>query len=158
MMKKILVMIIIIILFMKVYAENKPIQIALFTPLQIFPEEVSITGVRWNVLYGKNSSVTGLDFGLVNRTTEKKSVGVQIGILGFADRGWTGWQSNFVNVTRNEFKGVQFGFLNYAEDANGLMVGIINYARRLYGLQIGLFNLIEAGGVAPVLPIVNWSF
>jgi len=157
-MKKIYVMLVIIILSIKVYAEDKPIQIALFTPLQIFSEEVDIKGVRWNVLYGKNSSVTGLDFGLVNRTTEKMSVGVQIGIMGFADRGWTGLQSNFVNVTRNEFKGLQFGFLNYAEDANGVMIGIINYARRLYGLQIGLFNLIEAGGVAPVLPIVNWAF
>lgn len=157
-MKNKLVMIVILFISMKVYAENKPIQIALFTPLQIFSEDVSITGVRWNVLYGKNSSVTGLDFGLVNRTTEKMSVGVQFGIMGFADRGWTGWQNNFANVTRNEFKGVQLGFLNYAEDANGVMIGIINYARRLYGLQIGLFNLIEAGGVAPVLPIVNWSF
>jgi len=157
-MKTKLVILVIIFLSVKVYAENKPIQIALFTPLQIFSEDVSITGVRWNVLYGKNSSVTGLDFGLVNRTTEKMSTGVQVGILGFADRGWTGLQSNFVNVTRNEFKGVQFGFLNYTEDANGLMIGIINYARRLYGIQIGLFNLIEAGGVAPVLPIVNWAF
>jgi hypothetical protein len=157
-MRKKLFMMVLIVFSMKVYAENKPIQIALFTPLQIFPEETSITGVRWNVLYGKNSSVTGLDFGLVNRTTEKMSVGVQFGIMGFADRGWTGLQGNFVNVTRNEFKGIQFGFLNYAEDANGVMIGIINYARRLYGLQIGLFNLIEAGGVAPVMPIVNWAF
>jgi hypothetical protein len=147
-----------IVLSAEINAGDKPIQIALFTPLQIFSEEVDIKGVRWNVFYGKNSSVTGLDFGLVNRTTEKMSIGVQFGIMGFADRGWTGWQSNFVNVTRNEFKGVQFGFLNYAEDANGLMFGVINYARRLYGIQIGLFNLIEAGGVAPVLPIVNWAF
>jgi hypothetical protein len=157
MLKKLIIMII-ILLSVQVYAQNKPIQIALFAPIQIFSEEYAITGVRWNILYGKNSSVTGLDFGLINRTTEKKSVGVQFGIMGFADRGWTGLQSNFVNVTRNEFKGVQFGFLNYAEDANGLMIGVINYARRLYGLQIGLFNLIEQGGVAPVLPIVNWAF
>ena len=157
-MIRILLIMIFVLPSLMVHAENKPIQVALFTPLQIFSEDVSITGVRWNVLYGKNSSVTGLDFGLVNRTTEKMSVGVQFGIMGFADRGWIGLQSNFVNVTRNEFKGVQFGFLNYAEDANGLMIGIINYARRLYGIQIGLFNLIEAGGVAPVLPIVNWAF
>jgi hypothetical protein len=157
MLKK-LILILIILLSFKVYAGDKPIQIALFSPLQIFSEEVAITGVRWNVLYGKNISVTGLDFGLINRTTEKMSYGVQFGIVGFPDRGWTGWQSNFVNVTRNEFNGFQFGFLNYAEDANGLMIGVINYARRLYGIQIGLFNLIEAGGVAPVMPIVNWAF
>jgi hypothetical protein len=87
------VILVIIFISVKVYAGDKPVQIALFTPLQIFPEENSITGIRWNVLYGKNISVTGLDFGLVNRTTEKMSYGVQFGILAFADRGWTGWQS-----------------------------------------------------------------
>ena len=157
MLKK-LIIIIIVLLSVQVYAQKKPIQITLFAPIQIFSEDYAITGVRWNILYGKNSSVTGLDFGLINRTTEKKSVGVQFGILGVSDRGWTGLQSNTVNVTHNEFKGVQFGLLNYVEDANGVMIGVINYARRLYGLQIGLFNLIEQGGVAPVLPIVNWAF
>jgi len=157
-MKTKIVIIAIIMLSIRVYAENKPIQIALFSPLQIFSEEVSIKGVRLNLLYGKNVGLHGLDFGLVNHTTEEMSIGVQFGIMGFADRGWTGLQNNFVNVTRNEFKGVQIGFLNYVEDANGLMIGIINYARRMKGIQIGLFNLIEAGGVAPVLPIVNWAF
>ena len=126
--------------------------------MQIFSEEVSITGVRLNILYGNNSSVTGLDFGLVNRTSEKMSYGVQFGVLGIADRGFTGWQYNSVNVCHIEFKGFQLGLVNYVEDANGFMLGVVNYARRLHGLQIGLFNLIEAGGVAPVLPIVNWAF
>jgi len=57
-----------------------------------------------------------------------------------------------------EFDGFRLDLVNYAEDANGFMLGVVNYARRFKGLQIGLFNLIEAGGVAPVLPIVNWAF
>jgi len=47
-------------LAVNVYSQNKPIEIALFSPLQIFSEEVSITGVRLNILYGNNSSITGL--------------------------------------------------------------------------------------------------
>jgi len=140
------------------FADDKIVQIALFNPVQIFPVENSITGVRLNLLYGNNASVTGLDLGLVNRTSEKQSVGVQWGILGLADRGFVGFQANSVNVTHYEFKGVQFGFVNVAEDANGLMIGIVNFAKRMYGIQIGIFNLIGEGGVAPVLPIVNWAF
>ena len=150
----------IIILFIStiVHANDKPIQIALFSPLQIFAEEYDITGVRLNLLYGNNSSVTGLDVGLANRTSEKMSYGVQFGVLGIAERGFTGWQYNTVNVCHMEFSGFQLGLVNYVDDANGFMLGVVNYARRLKGLQIGLFNLIEAGGVAPVLPIVNWAF
>ncbi len=141
-----------------IFADDKIVQLALFNPVQIFPEENSITGVRLNLLYGNNASVTGLDFGLVNRTSEKQSVGIQWGILGLADRGFIGLQANSVNVTHYEFKGVQFGFVNVAENANGLMIGIVNFAKRMYGIQIGIFNLIGEGGVAPVLPIVNWAF
>jgi len=139
-------------------SDDKIIQLALFNPVQIYPEEESITGVRLNLLYGKNESVTGFDLGIVNRTAGKQSVGVQWGILGLADRGFVGFQANSVNVTHYEFKGVQFGFVNVAEDANGLMIGVVNFAKRMYGIQIGIFNLIGEGGVAPVLPIVNWSF
>jgi len=140
------------------FADDKIIQLALFNPVQIFHEENSITGVRLNLLYGSNASVTGLGVGVVNRTTEKKSFGVQWGILGLADRGFVGFQGNGVNVTHYEFKGVQFGFVNVAENANGLMIGVVNFAKRMYGIQIGIFNLIGEGGVAPVLPIVNWAF
>jgi hypothetical protein len=153
-----LVLMIIFGLAINVYAQDKPIQIALFSPLQIFAEEYDITGVRLNLLYGKNSSVTGLDVGLANRTSEKMSYGVQFGVLGIAERGFTGWQYNTVNVCHKEFSGFQLGLVNFVEDGNGFMLGVVNYARRLKGLQIGLFNLIEAGGVAPVLPIVNWAF
>ena len=139
-------------------SDDKIVQLALFNPVQIFPEEDSITGVRLNLLYGNNAGVTGLDLGLVNRTIEKKAVGVQWGVLGLADRGFTGFQANSVNVVHNEFKGVQFGFVNVTEEANGLMIGVLNFARRMYGIQIGIFNLIGEGGAAPVLPIVNWSF
>jgi transcriptional regulator of nitric oxide reductase len=39
-------------------AQNKPIQLALVTPIQIFPEDTPIGGVRLNLLYGRNVSVT----------------------------------------------------------------------------------------------------
>ena len=139
-------------------ADDKAIQIALFNPIQIFPAETAISGVRLNLLYGSNAAVTGVDFGMVNRTTEKQSVGVQWGILGISERGFKGFQANAVNIAYDDFIGFQFGFVNAVEDGNGLMIGVINFAKRMYGLQIGIFNLIGEGGAAAVLPIVNWSF
>ena len=139
-------------------ADDKPVQIALFNPVQIFPSETAITGVRLNLLYGSNAAVNGLDIGIVNRTTENQSVGVQWGILGISERGFKGFQANSVNITYDDFIGLQIGFVNAVEDGNGLMIGVINFAKRMYGVQIGIFNLIGEGGAAAVLPIVNWSF
>jgi len=55
-----------------VIAQEKPVQLSLVTPIQIVPEDQSLKGFRFNLLYGKNASVSGLDIGLVNRTTEKQ--------------------------------------------------------------------------------------
>jgi hypothetical protein len=139
-------------------AQESPIQLALFTPVQIFPENYAIKGIRFNLLYGRNTTVTGVDLGLVNHTTIGVTKGVQWGLVGLADADFTGWQDNFVNVVNNDFEGFQWGFVNYANHANGFQLGFVNYAVTLHGLQIGLVNIIKQGGQFPVFPIVNWSF
>jgi hypothetical protein len=127
-----------------VLAESKPIQLAFFTPVQIFPENDTISGVRINLLYGRNASVTGLDLGLVNHTTAGLSKGIQYGAVVLADSDFIGIQFSWVNVTRGNFEGFQIGFINFAKTMNGL--------------QFGLVNIISQGGAFPVFPIVNWSF
>ena len=47
----------------KTFAQEKPVQLSLFNPIQLYGENTSIVGIRINILYGKNSSVTGLDLG-----------------------------------------------------------------------------------------------
>lgn len=69
------VLVIAVLMAAPAFAQNKPVQLALVTPIQIFPEDNSITGVRLNLLYGRNASVTGLDLGLVNHTTTDLSKG-----------------------------------------------------------------------------------
>ncbi|MFH1957156.1 MAG: hypothetical protein ABIJ15_01595 [bacterium] len=124
-------------------AETRPVQLALIDPVQIFNADTSISGVRLNLLYGRNDSVTGLDLGLV----------------GVADSDFTGWQYNFVgNITKGNFSGLQMGFVNYANSAKGLQLGVVNYAVSLKGLQIGVINIIVQGGMFPVFPFVNWAF
>jgi hypothetical protein len=153
-----LMALIIVIMSAPLPAQDRPVQVSLFTPVQIFPEDVGITGVRLNLLYGRNISVIGLDLGLVNHTTAGKSKGVQWGLVSLTDSDFLGWQNNSVNVTRGNFEGFQWGLVNYANFANGFQLGFVNYANSMKGLQIGLVNIIKQGGQFPVFPIVNWSF
>jgi hypothetical protein len=139
-------------------AQSKPVQLALFNPIQIHPETSSISGIRLSLIYGKNTSVTGVDLGLINQTTNGESVGWQWGILGLNQDKFTGLQSSFVNLTDRYSEGVMFGFYNYAGNMNGVQIGFINNAGSMKGLQIGLINIIKRGGQFPVFPIVNWSF
>ncbi|MCP4674727.1 MAG: hypothetical protein GY854_04270 [Deltaproteobacteria bacterium] len=139
-------------------AQEKPVQLSLFTPIQIFPEEAPIKGIRFNLFYGRSATVSGLDLGLVNHTTTGTSKGAQFGLVGIADANYTGFQDNFINVTKGDFEGFQWGFVNYARRANGFQLGFVNYAGSMKGLQIGLINIIDQGGQFPVFPIVNWSF
>lgn len=36
-------------------AEEKPIQLSLFAPVQLVPEDVAVKGLRINLLYGRNA-------------------------------------------------------------------------------------------------------
>jgi hypothetical protein len=139
-------------------AQTRPFQLALVAPIQIFPENYSIAGIRINLIYGRNASVTGLDWGLINHTTSGVTTAAQFGLVGISDGDFVGWQNNWANVANKNFNGLQSGLVNYANNAKGLQFGFINYARKLNGLQIGLLNFIKTGGQFPVFPIVNWSF
>lgn len=139
-------------------AQEKPIQLALFAPVQIFPDTTSIKGVRISLLYGRNTTVKGLDIGLVSHTTAGLSKGAQFGVVGFVEADFMGFQNNWVNITQGSFEGFQWGLVNHANKASGFQLGLVNYARTLNGLQIGLVNIIKQGGQFPVFPIVNWSF
>ena len=148
-------------------AQKKPVQLSLVTPLQIFPPEDTIGGVRLNLLYGRNAVVNGLDVGLVNHTTEI-SRGVQFGVVGLAvdfhgiqyhavsiAKGkFEGWQLGYVNVSE-VFRGFQAGLVNYSVDAEGFQLSLVNYAHSFTGLQMGLVNIIREGGMLPFFPIFN---
>jgi len=141
-----------------IHAQSQPFQLSLVAPIQLIPEESSIGGIRLNLIYGRNASLTGLDVGMVNHLTQGVSQGVQFGFLGLVDGDFTGWQDNAINVTKGNFEGLQLGVYNYAKNMNGIQFGFINYAVNMKGLQIGCINIIKTNGAFPVFPIVNWSF
>jgi hypothetical protein len=141
-----------------VLAAEKPVQLSLFSPIQLVSEDDAVAGVRLSLLYGKNKYVTGLDWGLVSHSTSGMSKGVQFGLVGLVEADFTGWQNSAVNITEGNFEGFQWGIVNYAGHASGFQLGFVNYAVTMRGLQIGLVNIIKQGGQFPVFPIVNWSF
>ncbi len=142
-----------------VEADSKPIQLALMTPIQIFPKEEAIGGFRLNILYGKNTSVTGFDLGLVNHTTEGISRGAQFGFLNMNMADYYGWQLSFlVNMAGGTVRGLQMGIIYYATHVSGVQFGFINYVGTISGIQIGLVNIIEKDGAFSAFPIVNGSF
>ncbi len=136
----------------------RPIQVALITPAQIFSEDDAIVGIRLNLIYGRNVSVKGLDFGLINHTTSGMTKGWQSGLVGVVDNDFLGLQDNVINVVKGSCEGLQIGPFNYAKDMHGLQLGLVNYAETTYGIQIGLVNIITQNGAFPVFPIINWSF
>jgi hypothetical protein len=147
-------------------------QLALFAPIQLRDESLSIRALRLNLIYGRNVSVQGLDVGLVNHCTGGASLGLQYGLVGYNEGDFAGWQNNAVNVIKGHLtglqssiynqagqcEGVQYGLVNVASGASGLQLGLVNYARTMHGLQIGLVNVIRQKEDLPVLPLINWSF
>jgi hypothetical protein len=141
-----------------VYAQESPIQVALFNPVQIAPETNSVTGLRLSLLYGKNVNVNGIDIGLVNVTTGNQ-LGLQWGAVGYNEGNFNGWQDNFVSITKGNLTGLQTGAVTYnAGKVSGLQIAIVNYAATMNGLQLGLVNIIGKGGFLPVFPFFNFSF
>lgn len=140
------------------FAGDKPINIALVTPIQIFKSNESITGLRWNIIYGKNANMTGIDFGIANHATGQMQ-GIQWGVVNLAGQGGAGIQWGYVNIDKGgKYTGLQYGWYNEANEYAGLQLGLVNWAQSMNGLQIGLINVIRKGGWFPVFPIINGSF
>ena len=138
--------------------EEKAVQLSLFDPVQIWSADTSIKYFRFNLIYGKNTSLVGLDLGLVNRLTAGESKGLQAGFANWVEADFRGLQYGAVNATKGTCTGFQCGFVNYSGHTKGFMLGFFNYSETMYGLQIGLINVIRDGGMLPLFPIFNFSF
>jgi hypothetical protein len=170
-MKKTILSLLFSTMFCTLVLAETPIQIALFNPIQLAPESEAVSGLRINFIYGKNTSVTGVDWGLVNHCTKGQSVGLACGWVNYNEGSFTGWQSGLVSITKGDFlglqeglytnvgkgTGIQYGFINTAGHWEGLQLGFVNYTQTMKGIQIGLANAIQKGGFMPIFPLVNWS-
>jgi len=141
-----------------VWAGEKPVNLSLFTPVSIAKESDSVTAFRFNLIYGKNTSVQVVDLGLVNHTTSGLSKGLQWGFVNYGEADFKGIQLGAGNIQNGNFEGFEWGFVNSAGSARGLQLGFVNIAQKLHGIQVGLVNVIKQDGFMPIFPFVNWSF
>jgi hypothetical protein len=137
-------------------AAGKPINISLFPPIAIAQPTEAVTAFRWDILYGKNTSVQYVDLGLVNQTTTMAS-GLQLGFVNYNEGKQSGIQLGTINYDKGATSGFQWAAVNYAGEAGGLQLALLNYAERIKGVQIGVVNIIKTGGMFPVMVIANWG-
>ncbi|MDD5736707.1 MAG: hypothetical protein PHH20_00255 [Candidatus Omnitrophica bacterium] len=168
-------------------ADEKPIQLAIFDPIQLVPNDESIKGLGFNLIYGCNEDFYGVDLGLINRV-KGRGVGLEWGAVNVDEGDFSGVQLGFVNITKgfmhgiqyggvnissgdsrgveiglvnyseNYFGGFQGGFFNYAGEMHGLQFGLVNATKNLDGLQIGLANYNGNKKPLEFMVLVNWSF
>lgn len=147
-----------------------PLQVALWHPAQIVPDDCRVYGLRINLLYGKNREVWGLDLGFAN-TTPDRVMGIQAGLInGPGSLGGigvgainstnrvNGLQAGILSVAENRVNGAQVSAIyNTSPEVNGLQLGLINSTSRLKGLQIGLINVVRDSRL-PFFPILHPGF
>jgi hypothetical protein len=151
-----------------------PVQFALWHPIQVFGEGVSVAGLRLSVISGANRDVVGLDLSGIVALTRGNQVGQQVSLYNGVDGDVTGWQ---VGVLANDVDGRVRGLqtavaynqagdgigvqlavgLNRTKHTRGLQVSLVNWTDQLDGAQIGLIN-VNRGGPIPFLPFFNVGF
>ncbi len=141
-----------------------PLQVSLLPSVQLILKENSICGARLNLLWGENTSVMGIDAGLVNVTESLK--GIEIGgvnwLSGHERKESWGIQIAGINYAGNStFSGGQIGVLNAGSskasitgiqaaaaninlgETNGAQLGFLNGGKNVSGLELGFINAGE---------------
>lgn len=133
------------------------LQLAFCAPLQIFPSNYDVSGFRFNLVYGRNSNLRGLDLGLVNHVTGVVE-GFQFGVANLADD-LSGLQIGCYNSAASSSAGFcQLGLVNIGRDISGVQIGLFNKCDTISGVQIGLLNFITQSDFVIFCPIVNAQF
>lgn len=144
-----------------VYAqEAKFLQLSVFNPVQMVPQDQSIKGVSLDLFYVVNQDVTGFSLSFFGVNRAKGDVkGVEWGLGNWVDNSFHGWQGGWVNRTGGRFVGLQSGLANITEgDFTGLQWGVLNWTEGfLHGAQLGAVNISQGDSVGANLGLLNWN-
>lgn len=111
-------------------------QFQLGLPGTNLPADQTIKGVRLNLLYGKNTNMTGLDINILALGETDNFKGVQLSPF---------WGANKVN---NSFRGVGLGIGNiHLGESTGAILGFANYTTNFNGLQLGFVNFNQVKSI-----------
>ena len=149
------------------------------------PDESSVNGLRFSLLYGQNKSMKGLDLGFVSmsestdltgvafvfgvhRLTGAMKSGAAFSLINLHSGNDSGLNAAFINKVNNAENALGFGLVNIADgttmmDIGGfnmakkssVQIGFVNVAKEIEGVQIGIMNIAE-NGFLPVFPFFNF--
>ena len=150
------------------HALTSPMGLSLFPPVELPPQDFTITGVRLNAIWGNHQHVYGIDIGGIANETLQEFAGIQIAgglnynqgtatVVGLQAAAIANINVNKAHVlgvqvaayNSNEAEswivGVQVGLLNLNPHTSvtGVEVGLYNNALEVTGFQIGLLNLVD---------------
>jgi hypothetical protein len=136
-------------------AGTTPLQLSIWSPVQAFPRDWDVIGLRCGGIYSQNRHVYGLDLGLFNRATAS-SGGLQVGagtVVSGMDFGFVVFESATAPLldldvvgkhlradTCAHYTGLQLSLLfNHADSLRGLQCGGLgNRAVLLAGFELSL--------------------
>jgi hypothetical protein len=153
---------------------STPVQLALWHPIQVVDEGVSVNGLRLVLISGVNQDVTGLDLLGLASLTRGNQTGLQLSFYDWVRGDLTGWQLGiFANdvegwargfqsagIANRAGKGTGFQFaavLNRTQRMRGLQISLVNWTDELEGFQLGLININRKGPI-PFLPLFNFGY
>jgi len=138
-----------------------PIQLSLYNPIQLIPDDFDVYGLRLTFPYGLNNSVYGLDLGVWNTlkgdlwgvgfaslvsTRHGSMYGINTGgIVSITDADDVGWSiAGCYNHVGGTVKGVQSTIAyNKAKNVKGVQLAIVNYCEDMSGIQLGIVNICK---------------
>lgn len=127
----------------------------------------------FNILYGLNGGLKGLEIGSILNINRGQVSGIQISGVANYNTGYTHgfilsgmsnicldstnglFISGLLNYTKQSSKGFQVATANIANDFEGFQLGVFNYSGKLKGVQLGVINIMKDGTTG--LPIGIFS-
>ena len=168
------------------FAEATPVQ---FSTINNFnaPASQAVTGVRFPALYGKTSTVKGVDLHLLAISEVDDFTGVQWPLLfvgaNHINNSMTGASFGLWNWNKGQTTGANIGTVNITHNVKGANIGAVNYSTgytgfdwsianisKSSGAQVGIFNMTDKidvvqigllncakNGFLPCFPFVNFA-
>jgi hypothetical protein len=158
-----------------------PFQASLTPDIAIKDSTTSIRGLSLSI-WGENPQ-RSLALGLVNGTSGDSGgfsfgwllnygddyTGVTWAAVNFTEGDVLGWQGGILNYSGGYMEGLQTGCANYASRIKGVQFGFLNFAESVDDVlvQVGILNIIRTNDswfgdfpdeLAPAMVFVNWRF
>lgn len=136
------------------------------TPFQLgvpgtnMPADQTVKGVRLNLLYGKNTNMSGLDINILALGETDNFKGVQLSPFWIGankvNNSFTGVGLGAANIHLGQSTGVVLGFVNYTNDFTGLQWGAVNFNQKKSVINLGAVNFNQGESIVDI-GFVNYA-